>query len=62
MVWTVGRDSPRPFFMRGVAQVTNSVFERASISLRRGEARLSENAWWVLFLCVELLPRRRELA
>ena len=49
-------------FTRGVAQATSSVFERASISLRRGEARLCENAWRLLFLCVELSPKRRELA
>ena len=54
LVWWRGT-RPDPF-AREVAQATNSVFERASISVRRGEARLSENAGWLLF-CV-----RRALA
>jgi len=37
-------------------------FEQASVSLKGGESRLSENAQKPLFLIVELSPRRRELA
>jgi len=57
----MSRDSPRPFHARSRPSDQLS-FERVNISLRRGESRLSENAHRLLFLCVELLPRRRELA
>ncbi|QCD78641.1 hypothetical protein DEO72_LG1g2277 [Vigna unguiculata] len=57
----MSRDSPRPFHASGRLGDQLS-FERASISLRRGESHLSENAQRPLFLCVELSPRRMELA
>jgi len=57
----MSRYSPRPFHASGHSGDQLS-FERASVSLRRGESRLSENAQRPLFLCVELSPRRRELA
>ena len=52
--------SPK-LFARRVAQATRSGFKRVNVSLRRGKSRLSENAWRAPVLCVELLPRRREL-
>jgi len=57
----MSRGSPRPFHVRGRSGDQLN-FEQASVSLRRGESRLSENAQRPLFLCVELSPRRRELA
>ncbi|QCE15236.1 hypothetical protein DEO72_LG11g2245 [Vigna unguiculata] len=52
----MSRDSPRPFPASGRSSDQLS-FERASVSLKRGESRLSENAQRPLFLCVELSPR-----
>ena len=46
----MSRGSPRPFYARGRLGDQLS-FERASVSLRRGESRLSENAQRSL-LCV----------
>jgi len=54
----MSRGSPMPFRARG----GSALFERASVSLRRGESRLSENAQRPLFKNVEPSPRRRELA
>ena len=45
-----------------VAQATRCIFERANVSLRRGESHLSENACKATVLEVELSPRRGELA
>jgi len=58
----INRGSPKLFFPRMVAQATHYIFERANVSLRRGESRLSENACKATVLEVELSPRRRELA
>jgi len=57
----MSRGSPKLFAWR-VAQATRSGFERANVSLRRGKSRLSENTRRAPVLCVELSPRRRELA
>ncbi|QCD80626.1 hypothetical protein DEO72_LG2g948 [Vigna unguiculata] len=57
----MSRGSPK-LFARRVAQATRSGFEQANASLRRGKSRLSENARRAPVLCVELSPRRRELA
>jgi len=57
----VSRGSPRPFRANGRPGDPLS-FEQASVSLRRGESRLSENVQRPLFHILELSPRRRELA
>jgi len=57
----INRGSPRLFHM-SCRSGDQLCFERESVSLKRGESRLSENAQKSLFLCVELSPRRRELA
>jgi len=57
----MSRDSPRSFDASGRSSDQLS-FERASVSLRRGESHLIKNMQRPLFLCVELSPRRRELA
>jgi len=57
----INRGSPRLFHASGRSGDRLS-FERESVSLRRGESRLSKNVQEPLFLCVELSPRRRELA
>ena len=54
-------DWPRFFHANGHSGDQLS-FERASVLLRRGESRLSENVQRPLFLEVELSPRRRKLA
>jgi len=55
------RGSPR-LFHASCRSGDQLCFERESVSPRRGESRLSENAQKPLFLCVELSPRWRELA
>jgi len=51
----MGKDSQKLFSREGsLRRPAQFLSERAS--------RLSENAWRLLFLCVELSPRRRELA
>jgi len=39
----MSRDSPKPFYARGCSSDQLS-FERPSVSLKRGDSRLSENA------------------
>jgi len=57
----VSRGSPRPSRANGRLGDPLS-FEQVSVSLRRGESRLSENVQRPLFQICELSPRRRELA
>jgi len=57
----VSRGSPRPSRVNGrPGDLLN--FEQASVSLKRGESRQSENVQRPLFQIHELSPRRRELA
>ena len=53
----MSRGALRPFSTMGRSGDLLS-FERASVSLRRGESRLSENAQRVTILYVELSPKR----
>jgi len=57
----VSKGSPKPSRANGRSGDQLS-FERASVSLKRGESRLSENVQRPLFQILELSPRRRELA
>ncbi|QCD99499.1 hypothetical protein DEO72_LG7g781 [Vigna unguiculata] len=57
----VSRGSPMPSCVNGRPGDPTS-FEQVSVSLRRGESRLSENVQRPLFQIHELSPRRRELA
>ena len=57
----VSKGSPRPSRANGHSGDQLS-FERASVSLRRGESRLSENVQRPLFQILEFSPRGRELA
>ncbi|QCD94420.1 hypothetical protein DEO72_LG5g2504 [Vigna unguiculata] len=54
----LAQDFPRELSLRR----PNPCFERADVSLRRRESRLSKTAQKVTVLIVELSPRRMELA
>ncbi|QCE06954.1 hypothetical protein DEO72_LG9g1968 [Vigna unguiculata] len=56
----VSRGSPMPSCANGRPSDPLS-FEQASVSLRRGESRLSENMQRPLFQILELSLRRRDL-
>ena len=58
----INRGSPKLFSTNGRPGDPLDLIERANVSLRQGDSRLSENACKATILEVELSPRRRELA